>query len=126
MCIVIFMHHTCLAPLYLALELSLLWGPVRNKNLPSRGPKCTSHLPHSASLAQCKQENTLDIALDTLPSQVFKFQGKDCVTQPLQILEISRDPQTHVQDDVISTAELSRIKTHGKVTQGLSSVTMPS
>ena len=29
--------HNCLAPFYLALQLSLLLGPVRNQNLPSRG-----------------------------------------------------------------------------------------
>ena len=31
-------YHTCLAPFYLALELSLLLGPVQNQNLPSRSP----------------------------------------------------------------------------------------
>ena len=63
--------HTCLAPFYLTLELSLLLGPVQNQNLPSRGPKCAPHLPHSASLALCKQKNTLEIALDTLLSLVL-------------------------------------------------------
>ena len=63
-------------------------GPVQNQNLPSRGPNCAPHLPHSALLALCKQENTLDIALDTLPSLVFISQVKECVTQTLQILQI--------------------------------------
>ena len=35
----------CLAPFYLALEPSLLLGPVQNQNLPSRGRKCAPHLP---------------------------------------------------------------------------------
>ena len=88
--------HTCLAPFYLALELSLLLGPVQNQNLPSRGPKCAAHLAHSASLALCKQENTLDIALYTFQSLVSISEVKECVTQTLQILQISRDPQTCV------------------------------
>ena len=90
--------HTCLAPFYLALELSLLLGPVQNQNLPSRGPKCAAHLAHSASLALCKQENTLDIALYTFRSLVSISEVKECVTQTLQILQISRDPQTRVLD----------------------------
>ena len=69
--IVFFGIHTCLAPFYLALELSLLLGPVQNQNLPSRGPKNAAHLAQSASLALCKPENTLYIALDTLPSLFF-------------------------------------------------------
>ena len=89
-------YHTCLAPFYLALELSLLLGPVQNHNLLSRGPKCAAHLAHSASLALCKQENTLDIALYTFRSLVSISEVKECVTQTLQILQISRDPQTHV------------------------------
>ena len=41
-------------------------GAGTNQNLPCRGPKCAPHLPNSASFALCKQDNTLDIALDTL------------------------------------------------------------
>ena len=80
----------CLAPFYFALELSLLFGPVQNQNLPSKGAQCAQYLQHSVSLALCKQENELDIALYTLP--VFISQVKDCVTQTLQILKVSRDP----------------------------------
>ena len=58
-------QHTCLATFYLALELSLLLGPVQNQNLPSRGAQCVQHLQHRVSLALCKQDKTLDIALDT-------------------------------------------------------------
>ena len=46
---------------------------------------------------EIRPENTLDIALDTLPSLVFIFQVKECVTQTLQNLQISRDPQTRVR-----------------------------
>ena len=69
----------CLTPFYLTLELSLLLGPVHNQNLPSRGPKCVPHFPHSASLALCKQENTLDIALNTL---LRSEQAPGCVFHP--------------------------------------------
>ena len=89
-------YHTCLAPFYLALELSLLLRLVQNQNLPSRGPKCPAHLAHSASSALCNQENTLDIALDTFRSLVSFCEVRECVTQTLQILQISRDPQTRV------------------------------
>ena len=58
-------RHMCLDPFYLALELSILLGPVQNQNLHSRGPTCAAHLAQNASLALCKQEITLDIALDT-------------------------------------------------------------
>ena len=98
-----FRGHTCLAPFYLALELSLLLGPVQNQNLPSRGPKCAARLAHSVSIALCKQENTLDIALDTLPKLVLISQVKECVTQTLQILQISRDPQTRVLSNLSPT-----------------------
>ena len=53
--------HMCLAPFYLAVELSLLLGPVQNQNLPSREFKYAAHvahMAHSASLALWKQENT--------------------------------------------------------------------
>ena len=49
-------YHTCLAPFYLALELSLLLGPVQTQKLHSRGPICVAHLANFASLALCKQE----------------------------------------------------------------------
>ena len=50
----------------------------------------------SVSLALCKQENTQDIALDTLQSLVSVSEVRECVTQTLEILQISRDPQTLV------------------------------
>ena len=57
--------HMCLAPFYLALGM------------------CAT----SALFALCKQENTLDIALDTLLSLVFISQVKECLTRTLQILQ---------------------------------------
>ena len=45
---------------------------------PLEGFNIAQHLQHSVSLALCKQENTLDIALDTLPSLVFISQVKVC------------------------------------------------
>ena len=62
-----------------------------------------AHLADSASLALCKQENKLDIVLDTLPSLVFFVisQAWECVTQTLEILQISRDPQTRVSRRVV-------------------------
>ena len=71
----------CLAPFYLALELSLLFWPVLNQNLPSRGAYCAQQLQHSVSLSLCKQENTLDIALDTFRSLVSISEVRECVTQ---------------------------------------------
>ena len=94
--ITILFSQLCLASFYLAIELSLLLGPVQNKNLPSRGDYCEQHLQHSVSLSLGKEENTLDIALDTLQSLVLISPVKYCVTQTLQILHISKDPQTRV------------------------------
>ena len=53
---------------------------------------------HSGSLALCKQENALDIALDTLPRLIFISQVKECVTQTPQIPPNSKDPETRVSD----------------------------
>ena len=64
------LSHSYLAPFYLALELTLLLGPVQNQNWPSRGGLCAQHLQYNVSLALGKQENTLDIALDILPNLV--------------------------------------------------------
>ena len=50
----------------------------------------------SGTLALCKQENTLDIALDTSQILVSISKVRECVTQTLQIFQILRDPQTHV------------------------------
>ena len=91
-----FPYHTCLASFYLAREMSLLLGTVQNQNLHSRGPKYGGRLGHSASLALCNQENTLDIAEDTLPRLVSIFQERECVTKTLQTPPISWDPQTGV------------------------------
>ena len=52
-------------------ELSLILRPVRNQILHFRGCSCAGHLSHSAVLGKAYQENTLDIALDTLPIFVF-------------------------------------------------------
>ena len=70
----------CLAPFYHALDLSLLLGPVQNHNLHSRGLLYAIRLAHSVSLALYKQENTLDIALDTFRSLVSI--SKVCYTNP--------------------------------------------
>ena len=40
-----------------------------------------ARLAHSVSIALCNQENTQDIALDTLQSLVFIFQVRECVTK---------------------------------------------
>ena len=60
----------CLAPFYLALELSLILGPVQTQNLRFRGSLYAARLARSVSLALCKQESTLEIALDTFQSLV--------------------------------------------------------
>ena len=46
------------------------------------------------TVSACKQEITLDIALEPLLSLLFISQVKECVTKTLQILQISRDQQT--------------------------------
>ena len=46
------------------------------------------------SFGLCQQENTLNIALDTFRSLVSISEVRECVKQTLQILQISRDPQT--------------------------------
>ena len=53
-------------------------------------------LAHSVSLAICKQENTVDVALDAFQSLVSISEVRECVTQTLKILQISGDPQTRV------------------------------
>ena len=48
-------QHTCLAPFYLAHELSLLLGPVQNKNMHSRGPKYAGRLGQSRGKSEKKE-----------------------------------------------------------------------
>ena len=55
-----------------------------------------ARLVHIVYLALCKQENTLDIALDTFQTLISISEARECVTQTLKILQISRDPQTCV------------------------------
>ena len=61
-----------------------------------------ARLAHSVSLALCKQGNTLDIALDTFQSLVSISEVRECVTQTLQILQISRDLQTRVYGNFLN------------------------
>ena len=72
-------------------ELSLIWGPVQNLILHSRGPKYAECLRHSASLAKAYQEN-----LDTFRILVSISAVRECVTKTLQTHQSSRDALTHV------------------------------
>ena len=67
-----------------------------------KGPQYAACLTHSVSLALCKQENTLHIALDTFQSLVSISKVREFVLQALQILQISRDPQTRVLNDYMN------------------------
>ena len=66
-----------------------------------------ARLAHSVSLALCKQENTPDIALDTFQSLVSISEVRECVTQTLQILQILKDPQTHVYGNFAELVEFA-------------------